>query len=98
MADETKKKLAGKYDSPEALEKAYLDLETKLGTQGTELGEVKKLIAQYQPWVEKAIPVVEWLAVTGLMSLMPMIVHHLSEVRAAGARGVAGVSRSGFEN
>lgn len=56
------KKLAGKYDTPEAMEKAYLELEAKLGAQGTELGEVKKLVAQYQPWVEQAIPVVKWYA------------------------------------
>lgn len=61
MAEGTKK-LAGKYDTPEAMEKAYLELEARLGTQGTELGEMKKLVAQYQSWVEKAIPVVDWYA------------------------------------
>ena len=60
MAEDAKKKLANKYDTAEEMEKAYLALEAKLGQQGTEVGELKKLIATYQPWVEKAIPVVEW--------------------------------------
>ena len=50
----------GKYKTQEEAEKGFKELEAKLGTQGTELGEMKKVIAQYQPWVEKAIPVVEW--------------------------------------
>lgn len=58
MADE--KKLAGKYATPEEMEKAYLALEAKLGQQGTELGEMKKLVGQWQPWIEKASPIVEW--------------------------------------
>jgi len=59
MPDE-KKKLANRYETPEALEKAYLEMEAVLGKQGLELGEMKKLVEQYKPWVEKAIPVVEW--------------------------------------
>ena len=57
---EAAKKLANRYESPEALEKAYLEMEAVLGKQGLELGEMKKLVEQYKPWVEKAIPVVEW--------------------------------------
>ena len=57
---EAAKKLANRYESPEALEKAYLEMEAVLGKQGLELGEMKKLVEQYKPWVEKAVPVVEW--------------------------------------
>jgi len=58
--DDKAKKLAGKYETPEALEKAYQELEAKLGEQGKQLGEAMKLVEQYKPWVEKAIPVVDW--------------------------------------
>jgi len=35
--------LAGKYETPRDLEKAFLELQTKLGQQGQELGELRKL-------------------------------------------------------
>lgn len=63
MAEATKK-LAGKYESPEALEKAYLELQETLGKQGTELGELKKGFATYQEWATKATPIVEWYSKT----------------------------------
>ena len=52
--------LFGKYKTQEEAEKGFKELEAKLGQQGTELGEMKKLVGQWQPWIEKASPIVEW--------------------------------------
>lgn len=40
--DKDAKVLAGKFKTPEELEKAYTDLENKLGAQGKELGSLRK--------------------------------------------------------
>ncbi len=53
---------AGKYETPEDLEQAYKDLQAKLGEQGNELGELRKLkpgpqvhITHLQPGEEDSI-------------------------------------------
>lgn len=63
MADDKDKAgtlLFGKYKTMEEAEKGFKELEAAYGKQGAEYGEAKKLVEQYKPWVEKAIPVVEW--------------------------------------
>lgn len=39
---------AGKYETPEDLEQAYKDLQAKLGEQGNELGELRKLRDEFE--------------------------------------------------
>ena len=68
MADEKKpKKYAGKFDSDAELEKAYQELESKLGKQGEELGLTKKQIEeaqrameQYAAHVQQLSPYAQW--------------------------------------
>lgn len=58
MADE--KLIFGKYKTLEEAEKGFKELESKLGQQGTQLGELTKVVEQWKPWVEKAAPIVKW--------------------------------------
>jgi hypothetical protein len=46
---DTPRKYAGKYESPDELEKAHVELQRKLGEQGEELGRLKTLIATPYP-------------------------------------------------
>ncbi len=59
--------LEGKYDSQEAMEKGYRELENKLSEQGGELGTLRKQteestksMQQYADWVQTAKPIVDW--------------------------------------
>lgn len=61
------KKFADKYESAEDLEKAYVELQKTLGTQGNELGTLKKQSEDYQRALQEYAqamaqykPVVEW--------------------------------------
>ena len=72
MADEkkdekAKKRLADKYETPEELEKAYMELQKTLGTQGGELGTLRKQTEEYQTALQQYAaamnqykPVVDW--------------------------------------
>lgn len=70
MADEVKKymKILEKYgNDPNKVAEAYADLEEKLGSQGAELGDLRKksdesakAIQQYASYVSNAKPVVDW--------------------------------------
>lgn len=70
MADEVKKymKVLEKYgNDPNKVAEAYAELEDKLGAQGQELGTLRKqsedasrAVQQYQDYVTKAKPVIDW--------------------------------------
>lgn len=68
--DDKYKKVLEKYASdPNKLAEAYASLEEKLGTQGTELGTLRKQseeaaqrLQQYDAYVKQAQPVVSWYA------------------------------------
>ena len=72
MATTTKKKYLEKFDSEDELVAAYSELEQKLGEQGKDVGELRKIaelfpqlqqqLQQYAAWAEKAAPVYDWYA------------------------------------
>ena len=49
------KLLAGKFESPEKLEEAYTALEAKLGTQGSEIGELRRQQQEFNSLREQLI-------------------------------------------
>jgi hypothetical protein len=48
VTDTPVRQLAGKYDTPEALEAAYTELQTAYGKQGGEVGDMRKSLEQMQ--------------------------------------------------
>ena len=54
------KKFAGKYDTPEAMEAAYAELEKKLGEQGQHLGQMQQSLAEFQAYYKQADPIVKF--------------------------------------
>jgi hypothetical protein len=54
---DTPKKYAGKYESPEELERAYSELQRKLGEQGEQLGKAKLMLESDNPFMLEAAPV-----------------------------------------
>lgn len=54
------KKFAGKYDTPEAMEAAYAELEKKLGEQGQHLGQMQQSLAEFQTYYKQADPIVKF--------------------------------------
>ena len=56
------RKFAGKYESPEALEAAYAELEQKLGQQGQALGQMQQSLAGYAEYHKQADPIVKFYA------------------------------------
>lgn len=74
MADKTDKKriLDGNFENDEsylaALEKSYEEARTKIGTQGNELGDLRKqseqttkTLQQYTEWAQQVTPYVNWI-------------------------------------
>lgn len=57
---EARKLLFGKYETEEDAEKGFKELQSKLGTQGDELGTLRKQIEQYQAYLNQAKPVLDW--------------------------------------
>lgn len=57
--DKEKQSFAGRFKSPEDLEKGYQELEKKLGEQGRELGEARKKLTQAYEYQSYTQPVVQ---------------------------------------
>jgi hypothetical protein len=55
---DTPKKYAGKYESPEELERAYSELQRKLGEQGEQLGRAKLMLESDNPFMPEVAPVI----------------------------------------
>lgn len=55
------RKYAGKYDSPEALETAYTEINSKFGSQGEELGKWRQYGEQASNWMNSWRPALERL-------------------------------------
>jgi hypothetical protein len=55
---DTPRKYAGKYESPEELERAYSELQRKLGEQGEQLGRAKLMLESDNPFMPEAAPVI----------------------------------------